>query len=442
MRVKSLKFRVVVWFVTLLIPILLLFSIALYYFFNQNFITKQKNHLRNRAIDIIEKNIQTSQNSTELNLNSLGKLSVALYQNGKLISKSPKFTKNDLKEFQKHSKSSFFIIDSGETLEIYYRYPMRNIPNDVLLLKKEGVDDEVENLVDTLLFLNPLLLLLLVIASYTIIEKTISPIRNASKMASQTAIDNLPKPLEVPKNDDEIKDLILSFNKMVNRLDDGIRQMERFNSDVSHELRTPLTVMQGEIDIALRKDRDASNLKKTLLIISQETYRLRELVENLLFLSRHSPESIRKNFKPIYADEILIDTIHQIEPMLKEKNLNLNIERLEPSEIMSSSSLLHTLFRNLLDNAIKYTPKGKEINISIFYDKHLYFRISDEGIGIANDKIKNITERFYRVDEARSRQIPGFGLGLSIVSKIVSLHKGKLNIQSQENIGTDIEVIL
>lgn len=443
MKLRSLKIRVMLWFGGLVAPILLLFSLGLYYSFDQSFHIKQQNRLHTLALQLVEKELLRALQSGRFDARSLRGVAVALLQDKRLPAQSDNFRTEDLRRFRRHPHNSYFVIDHEETLDLFYRYPIQQPVRGTLLLVDRGINNEVEDLVDTLLVLDPLLLLGLLIAAYIATEKILRPIRSASSMAARTSVTSLPHPLPLPKADDEIRELIVAFNTMVERLDRGIEEMERFNSDVSHELRTPLTVLQGEVDIALRKERDAASLRQTLQTVSEEIHTLRELVENLLFLSRHTPESVRESFQSVAADQILLETLQRIDPMFKKKKLKLSIETLEPCEIRSTPALLRTLFANLLDNAVKYTPEGKGIILSLdCRNGRLRFRIADEGIGIPSDQLAKLTERFYRVDEARSRKIPGFGLGLAIVNKIVDLHRGQLEIHSEESRGTTVEVTL
>ena len=139
---------------------------------------------------------------------------------------------------------------------------------------------------------------------------------------------------------------------------------------------------------------------------------------------------------------MILNTLEKYDVTLKEKQLDLNIEKLEPIMTEANPVLLSMIFSNLIDNAIKYTPKHKAITITLYKDENIHFIIKDEGIGIPEEKLSKITDRFYRIDESRNKKIKGFGLGLSIVKKSVELHSGEINIISTLDKGTTVHIVL
>ena len=138
----------------------------------------------------------------------------------------------------------------------------------------------------------------------------------------------------------------------------------------------------------------------------------------------------------------MLDTISKYNFQLKEKNIKLNLKKFESITLDANSLLITTIFSNLIDNAIKYTPNDKNIYISLYKKDKIYFIIKDEGIGISRKQLSKVVDRFYRVDESRNKKIKGFGLGLSIVKNCVELHDATIEIDSQKNIGTTVKIIL
>jgi len=240
----------------------------------------------------------------------------------------------------------------------------------------------------------------------------------------------------------ELKALINSYNKMIKRLQEEFKNLERFNKDVSHELKTPLTRIKGEIETTLKQQRDINEYIKTLKSINEEINEMQEIIKNLLLLTKYSKENISKTFTKCDLDEILLSSIEKFTLYLKEKNIKINIKKLENIEYFGNQNLLSHLFSNLIDNAIKYSNQNSTITIKLYKKNKVYFYIKDEGIGIPKDKIKYITKQFFRVEESRNKSIKGFGLGLSIVENAVFLHNGKLLISSTPNKGTKVLVIL
>jgi len=225
------------------------------------------------------------------------------------------------------------------------------------------------------------------------------------------------------------------------RLQSGFEQIDRFNSDVSHELKTPLTIIQGELELSLKKDRDTEYHKKSIKIALNQTYEIKYLIDNLLIPTKYDKQNIQDTFEECYLDTIFMNIYDRYEKKLLNKNITLHIDKLESIKIKANPILINLIFTNIIDNAIKYTPKNKNIYISLYKQKNkIYFIVKDEGIGILQDKLIKITNRFYRVDESRNKSIKGFGLGLSIVKNSIYLHNGTLKINSKPNQGTTVTV--
>jgi len=430
------------WIGGVITLILLLFSFALYYFFNQSFIATWENRIYNKSLQIYEKNFNEIKYKKNFNFNHIEGYEVALLKGAKIVSKTYGIDKKDIKIFQNSTKD-FLILNHGETITIYYKYKFETPFKGVLFLKRSNIDNDVEDLVEVLLFLDPALLIILLFIIYKVMNKTLRPIQEAAKTAIKTSVNYLPQAIPLPKYHDEIYELIDAFNNMVARLTEGILRIERFNSDVSHELRTPLTVMLGEIDIALRKERDITYLRQTMKRIRIELERLEVLVNSLLVLSRYNSKSIKESFEEVALEQLLLESLELHTKAINEKSLNIKISKFDIIEIYANPTLLRILFTNLIDNAIKYSYSNRQITIKLYRDdKWVYFSIQDEGIGIPSDKLNKITERFYRVDEARSRKVQGFGLGLALVEKITALHNGTLHIDSIEGKGTIVNIKL
>jgi len=269
----------------------------------------------------------------------------------------------------------------------------------------------------------------------------LAPVNDITEAAKKISIDNFTHNLEIDKQEEEFKELIKTFNLMVNRLQEGVEKLDRFNSDVSHELRTPLTVINTQIELALKKQRDENYYKNSLKKISYESNKIKEIVENLLLLTKYSKENINETFETHDLNSILIDSVEKLLPQAEEKNISIEFTRFEKAREKVNPLLINVLFSNIIENAIKYSNDDEKIYVSIYKENDsVSFIVEDQGIGISEKYINQITDRFFRVDESRNKSIKGFGLGLSLVKNIVELHKGKLDIESKPSIGTKITV--
>ena len=426
LKFKSLKARVLVWFGTLAFIILSLFALSFNYFLNNSI----NNNIKNKLQFIAHKY------NDHIQVQNIG---IALIHNGRIETKNSAFNLKNYKQYLKQ-KQNFFIIAHKEDDDYIDALYIEKQANKRILIYKKNIDNKIENFQDVLLYLIPLLLFIFIFLASKMIDKILIPINKLRDAAKDINITKLTKEIEVPKEDDEIRDLVVSFNAMIERIKEGAERLDRFNSDVSHELKTPLTVIQGEIEIALRKLREPKEYERSLKSIQKQSYQIELIVKQLLLLTKYSKENIQDSFENCSLDSILMNTVDKFQLKLKEKNIKLHIERFEPVNMNANPILIESIFINLLDNAIKYTSPNKNIYISLYKDSKVHFIIIDEGVGIDDEYIPKITERFYRVDSSRNKKIEGFGLGLSIVQNSIWLHDGNLEIISEKDIGTTFTV--
>lgn len=243
-------------------------------------------------------------------------------------------------------------------------------------------------------------------------------------------------------SNDEIGQLAKAFNYMSESVQKEDEKKREFLADVSHELRTPISYIKGyseALETGMIKDPIEQN--KFLKLINRESGRMVKIVEDLLDLSRLDADEYRLTKNPFPLAQLIEDFIIKYEPAMKEKNIGLTLD-LDPDIIINGDEgRLEQILQNIIDNSIRYTDSGGKISISL--SKHPYgckLVVEDTGIGIPEEDINKLTERFYRVNKARSRSDGGTGLGLAIVNKLVKLHDGKLEIESVLGKGTTINL--
>lgn len=227
------------------------------------------------------------------------------------------------------------------------------------------------------------------------------------------------------------------------KLTRSLKQIKRFSSDVSHELKTPLTAMKGEIEVILKEERKKEEYQKVLVSNLEEIDTLQSIVKNLLVLTYLEKDSLKNRFLKHSVDDIVLKAIEDLMVIANHKNINLEITNLDAVEILCDEILIKTVFTNLIENAIKYSPPHSTIFISLTQDEQMViFVIEDEGQGIERTKIPFVFDRFYRTDDSRSKNIKGFGLGLSIVAQIVQAHDGVIEVQNCLDKGLEVKVKL
>ncbi|MDA1476965.1 sensor histidine kinase [Bacillus changyiensis] len=237
--------------------------------------------------------------------------------------------------------------------------------------------------------------------------------------------------------------IIESINHMASRLGEMEEMRQQFISNVSHEIQSPLTSISGFAHALKSDDLTPEERKHYLQIIEKESIRLSKLSENLLKLTSLEADHLTLELKDYRLDHQIRRIILANEPQWAEKGIQMDIS-LEKLNITADEDLLDQVWTNLIHNSIKFTPTAGTITVcaSKTAENELTININDTGIGMNNDTLMHIFERFYKADQSRNRHYGGSGLGLSIVKKIIDLHKGKIKVQSELGKGTEIIVIL
>lgn len=244
-------------------------------------------------------------------------------------------------------------------------------------------------------------------------------------------------------------DSVVLFLKDFTEITKAQKLKTDFVANVSHELRTPLVSIKGSLETILGPASDDKVAqKKFMSIMSEQVLRMENLINDLLILSRIELEEHIKPNKIVNLNDIFTNIKSNFELILKKKKINLQIELMETTLVFGDNDKLLTVFSNLIDNAIKYSQDGKNIYIKSqnsegkLIGKNMLINIKDEGIGIPQDLIPRITERFFRVDTEKSKKVGGTGLGLAIMKHIISQHRGDYEILSKVNEGTEIKIFL
>jgi len=273
-------------------------------------------------------------------------------------------------------------------------------------------------------------------------NRVLKPVERIRQTAQEIGESDLSRRIQVA-SEDEMGRLAITLNKMIARLEAAFSRQRQFTADASHELRTPLAIVQAESTLALRKERTQEDYRKSLELISQEAGHMSAVVGNLLYLARIDAGKDQVNFENINLRELLAELSSDIEVLAREKGLEFKLAPLEDLTVEGDKVKLEQLFLNILENAIRYTTRGGSISASVVREgKTAVIAIRDTGIGIPEEHIPHIFERFYRVDKARSRAEGGTGLGLAICKHITQVHNGKIEVESQVGKGSTFSISL
>ena len=275
-------------------------------------------------------------------------------------------------------------------------------------------------------------------------RRILKPVLNVTNIVDDISHKDLNLRIPEVAADEEMKRLIRSCNAMIERLEKSFEHVNEFSSHVAHELKTPLAIIRGEVELALSEPRDVDEYQRVLEVSLEEINRLIKIIKDLLLLARldYNPEVFQ--FETIRLKTFL-EEIHEYSSILAEEKGQTSDLRLidAPCEIMGDKVHLRRLFLNLINNAVKFTPTGGKINITIdIKDNLAMIAVSDTGVGIPAQDQKMIFEKFFRSHSHGQRSAPGSGLGLSIARSIAKAHQGDIIVSSRPGEGTTFTVIL
>lgn len=380
----------------------------------------------------------------ELNIDR--NLSILLYSNeGKLINRLVNFPlPDDIKHKSGRSPEPFLY---GSALMLRVSHPLADDGASY------GKLNLIYNLSSETTFLKLLGFLLLganfagvgvaYLLSRRVSRRMLAPIGQMISAADGIDRATLDARLEVPEPDDELRHLALTLNGMLDRVYAAYRQQGRFVADVSHELRTPLAVMQGNVDLLSRWGaEDAIVRQDSIRALANQTAYMNALVENLLFLARSDNAKVSLNRTAFAVIDLFAELLEE-QSLLDQTHAYRTEFSPDGSQITADRAMIGQLMRALLDNSVKYTPKGGTITLgfrSTETGAELYVR--DDGVGMEQADCEHVFDRFYRVDAARARATGGMGLGLSIVLAIAQAHGGSARAESAPGKGTTITVTI
>lgn len=270
----------------------------------------------------------------------------------------------------------------------------------------------------------------------------LKPVRVITKRMQEITVTQLHLRLDAGKGKDEIDKLSDTFNNMLDRLETAFETQKNFISNASHELNTPLTTIIGESEFALAKPRKPEEYTGSLSVILLEAERLRKITASLLHLAQTGYNGKSQEFTQLRADEVIYSVMETVENILPDSKVNFDLELIPEDQskllIKGNQQLLEIALVNIVSNGCKYSM-NKPVNITLAASqKKVIIVIQDQGIGIPNHEIAYIYEPFFRA--SNTSRFDGYGIGLPLARNIIRMHNGKLEVTSQENIGTRIKI--
>jgi len=311
------------------------------------------------------------------------------------------------------------------------------------------IEKSLKGLWETGMIVLPFVLMASIIGGFLLTKRSLLPLGDVTATSRKISSSNLKERLIETRTGDEIEDLTKTLNQMFERLEGSFKQMTRFTADASHELRTPLTVIRGNLEFLLRhkqvssEDFSSEEAREIMSQTLEETERLSIIVGQLMELTQLDSGEIELEQEPFDLTELVTTTADQMQLLAEDKEVRLHTE-LKPQILFTGDRYrVKQVMLNLIDNAIKYCPAGSEIYIKLLNDHtKAVLEVTDNGPGIPDDSLSHLFDRFYRIDKARSRELGGSGLGLSICKSICEAHGGTIEVESEVAKGSTFRVLL
>jgi heavy metal sensor kinase len=289
----------------------------------------------------------------------------------------------------------------------------------------------------------PLVVALAGAGGYLLARRALAPIDRLASEAHRITADRLHDRLSVSNDHDEIGRLTAVINDTFARLESSFAQLRRFTADASHELRTPLAVIRGIGEIGLGETRTAAEYKEAIGSMLEEVDRLTRLVDTLLRLSYGDAGTIRVARGPLDLGQLTREVTSSLAILAEERNQRLAVDASEGVSVTADRLVLREAIANVVDNAIKYSPQASTIDVRVRPDGgRASVSVADQGSGIAPEHRERIFDRFFRVDEGRSRDAGGAGLGLAIARWAVEVNGGQISVEPGAKGGSVFRIVL
>ena len=325
-----------------------------------------------------------------------------------------------------------------------FLYPMSIAGRNYVAVVALSLEDQLrllESVRMALLIGIPLWVALAGALGYVLVTKALDPVRAMSAEAAAIGGTDLTRRVPVDNPRDELGQLALTFNALLDRVTAVVEQQRRFITDAAHELRTPVAIVRGEAEVALSKDdRSAAELRQSLTVIEQESRSMSAAIDDFFLLARADAGQSVLQSTSFYLDEVIAEAVRSLQSLAAKKAISLRANIVADSQLEADERLVRRMLVNLVENALKYTPEGGEIDVALSRsDAGYIITVHDSGAPIAPDLRERIFERFYRASPASAE--PGAGLGLPIARRITELHGGTVELMDGEK-GNTFRVML
>ena len=444
---SSIKLKIGLWYMGIMI-LLVFSSLAIVFYISENIIhSSVRTYLKDVVIHRIDYlTIKNGEIIIDSNFDTMiQNVEIAIYDKDFkfLYGNSPngfemdnRKSKDDKIMIIRSNNQKWYVYNKTIELGSYGKVWIRGVMPNI------GQSSAIETVIQISFVILPFFLILSAIGGYIITKNAFTPIEKIRRIAEKINEGNdLSQRINLGKGDDELHTLANTFDVMFDRLQTSFENEVQFTSDVSHELRTPITVILTQAEYGKGYINSVEEAQKSFGIIEKEGQKMSKLVSQLLTLARMERGRQKLNLENINLSELIEMTVETQTLSAKSKNIKI-ITKIMP-EIYANidEMMIMRVFTNLISNAISYGKQNGTVIIELFLkEDKIISKISDDGIGISEDKLDKIWLRFYQVDPSKNGD--NSGLGLSMVKKIVELHKGEIFVESELGKGTTFTIIL
>jgi heavy metal sensor kinase len=465
MNIRSLKFRLIAWYAGLVSACLGLLGVMTYFALQSSLVSALKESQLRRARQVAQLLSEELEHRIERQVGGTIEARYAPGLNGRFIritgrdgavlylSSPPRDQSFDpavlpppiWSESQVETARQAPLLGSRKML--LTAHTLRTAAGAAYLIETGAPMDEVQaDLRHWLIFLLVMLPVAVAIAvggGHVLVKQALTAVDRITASAERISSHNLSERLPVTQTGDELERLSIALNRMIERLDAAFQHSRRFVADASHELRTPLTIIRGELEGVVKNPRLDGEWRERLGSALEEVDRLAGIVEGLFAISRLDAGEAAAERVRFDLAQLAAATADQMGLLAEDKKIQVTCTGSTGIWVEGDRARLKQVVVNLLDNAIKYTPEGGAVFLQVKAENgKAILEVADTGMGIPSDSLPRVFERFFRVDEARSREQGGAGLGLSIVKSICAAHQGRVEVSSEPGRGSQFRVEL
>ena len=444
---SSIKLKIGLWYMGIMI-LLVFSSLAIVFYISENIIhSSVRTYLKDVVIHRLDYlTIKNGEIIIDSNFDTMiQNVEIAIYDKDFkfLYGNSPngfemdnRKSKDDKIMIIRSNNQKWYVYNKTIELGSYGKVWIRGVMPNI------GQSSAIETVIQISFVILPFFLILSAIGGYIITKNAFTPIEKIRRIAEKINEGNdLSQRINLGKGDDELHTLANTFDVMFDRLQTSFENEIQFTSDVSHELRTPITVILTQAEYGKDSISSVEEAQKSFGIIEKEGQKMSKLVSQLLTLARMERGRQKLNIENINLSELLEMIIETQTLSAKTKNIKFVTKIMPEIYANIDEMMIMRVFTNLISNAISYGKQNGTVTVELFLQKNrIVSKISDDGIGISEDKLDKIWLRFYQVDPSKNGD--NSGLGLSMVKKIIELHKGEIFVESELGKGTTFTIIL